>query len=265
VGICVVTVVVPVLGLVWRAGTPVGGTWSIGYLLEQVLLLWQTEARQLRVSLGVALATGILATGLALALCLAARGSVLFAGFTLSLAALAWTMPGPLVGQGYRDLVQMILPPLGWPPGLAGWLWDGPSPVPLIAVDLVRFLPCALALVWPAVHGIPRSLLETATLDGLGPWEQLREVILPLVRGAVLGSILAVGVLTLGELAASKRASTPDMPAYAETIFVQMHYGVTADLAARCLLLLGVVIVGGMMAILVARWGSQGDQVPPIS
>lgn len=238
---------VPLVALLVRAGTPSGGTWSLAYLGEQLRLIGQTEARQLGASLGVAVVTGLLATSLALALCLAARGSVRFGTFTVVLALLAWTMPGPLVGQGYRDLVQLVLPPLGWPEPLARWLWDGPSPVPLLAVDVVRLLPYALALLWPAVHAIPRSLTETATLDGLRPLAQLRVVLLPLLGRAVLASVVAVGILTLGELAASKRVSTPDMPAYAETIFVQMHYGVTADLAARCLVLLAVVLGAGLL------------------
>ena len=44
-----------------------------------------------------------------------------------------------------------------------------------------------------------------------------------------------------------KVVSTPGMPGYAETIFTQMHYGVTADLAARALWLLAVAAIGATL------------------
>ncbi len=244
---------VPLTALAWRAGTPLHGSWDFAYLVGRLKVIWTGEAWLLAESLGVAVATGVLATALALILATAARGSVLFTVALLVLATLCWTMPGPLVGQGYRDLVDLLLRTTGEPIWLRRWLHDGPSPIPLVAVDLVRFFPCALAVVWPAVHAVPRGLLETAQLDGLGPLSQLREAIFPLVKGAVLSGVLAVGLLTLGELAASKRASTPGLPSYAESLFTQMHYGVDADLAIRCLLLLGVVLPGALWLIVCGR------------
>jgi len=252
-----VLLVVPVAALIARAGAPRGGDWEAAYLLGRLRLLWPGEARLLAVTFAVAATTGVLATGLALVLALAARGSALFATGVLALATVAWTMPAPLVGQGYRDLVDLVLAATGEPAFLRRWLYDGPSPVPLVVVDLVRFLPCALALVWPAVHAVPRGLLETARLDGLGPWGQLREVVLPLARPALWTSVLAVGLLTLGELGASKRASTPDVPSYAESLFAQMHFGIDADLAIRCLLLLAVVLPGALWLAL-QRPGGAG-------
>jgi ABC-type Fe3+ transport system permease subunit len=242
---------VPLGSLIWRAGSPLGGEWSLTYLLGRLRLIWSVEASLIAVSLGVALTTGFLATALALALSLAARGSFAYSGGLLLLAVLAWTMPGPLVGQGFRDLVDGLLTATGELAWLRRWLYDGPSPVPLVAVGVVRFFPCALAVVGPAVYSIPRGLLETARLDGLRPWSQLREVIVPLVRGAVGGSLLFVALLTLGELSASKRVSTPDMPSYAEALFTQMHYGIDADLAIRCLLLLAVMLPG---VLVLSRW-----------
>ena len=53
-----------------------------------------------------------------------------------------------------------------------------------------------------------------------------------------------MAVLSLGEFSAGKLVSTPGMPSFAEAVFTQMHYGVTNDLAAMCLLLLGAVGLG---------------------
>ena len=61
---------------------------------------------------------------------------------------------------------------------------------------------------------------------------------------------VAVAVLSLGEVSAGKLVSTPGMPSFAETVWVQMHYGVTNNLAASCLLLLATVGAGGARAAL---------------
>lgn len=245
---------VPLGSLIWRAGSPLTGVWSLEYLQGRFQLLWPSESRLLLVSLAVALVTGGLATTLALGLVVAARGSLGYSIGLLVLAGFAWAMPGPLVGQGYRDLVDLILIATGEPAWLRQWLYDGPSPVPLVAVGVVRFFPCALAILGPAVHAIPRPLLEMARLDGLGPWTLLREVILPLIRGPVVLSVLFVALLSLGELGASKRVSTPDMPSYAEALFTQMHYGIDADLAIRCLLLFTVLLPGVLVLSRVGNW-----------
>jgi ABC-type Fe3+ transport system permease subunit len=58
-------------------------------------------------------------------------------------------------------------------------------------------------------------------------------------------AVWAVAVLSLGELGASKLVCTPGAQTFAHEVFNQMHYGVTNDLAALCLVLLGMVILGG--------------------
>jgi ABC-type spermidine/putrescine transport system permease subunit II len=67
-----------------------------------------------------------------------------------------------------------------------------------------------------------------------------------LLAAAFGRSALAVAVLSLGELSAGKMVATPGMPGYATEIFTQMHYGVTNELAARCVMLLIVVTLGGL-------------------
>ena len=74
----------------------------------------------------------------------------------------------------------------------------------------------------------------------------------PMYSGACLRAAVAVAVLSLGEVSAGKLVSTPGMPSFAETVWVQMHYGVTNNLAASCLLLLAVVATGG--ALTAAPW-----------
>src|SRR5207245_646540 len=118
---------------------------------------------------------------------------------------------------------------------------------PLIWVYIVRFLPLAVAFLWPLVRLLPRELLEAGRLEGAGPAQELVRIVTPLLWPACLRAALGVAVLSLGEVSAGKLVSTPGAESYAELVFTQMHYGVTADLAGQCLLLLAVVLAGALV------------------
>jgi iron(III) transport system permease protein len=64
---------------------------------------------------------------------------------------------------------------------------------------------------------------------------------------------LAVAVLSLGELGASKLVSTPGSKTFAHEVFFQMHYSATNNVAALCLVLLAAVVLGGSLWA-VAGW-----------
>jgi ABC-type Fe3+ transport system permease subunit len=181
---------------------------------------------------------------LGLVTCWAALGAARFRTAVLVLMAVAWATPGPVIGLGLKGVIDAGLRLTGAPRPLAVALWYGPSYVPVLWVDLIRFFPCAVALLWPAVRLLPRDLRDAARVDGATPGQELRLVVWPLSAPAAGRAALAVAVLSLGELSAGKLVSTPSAPTYAEVVFTQMHYGVTASLAAQCLLLLGVVALG---------------------
>ncbi len=162
----------------------------------------------------------------------------------LILLAMAWATPGPVVGLGLKRLFQALLDATGWPAPLAFVLWYGPSYLPLVWVYVVRFLPVATAFLWPLARLMPQELFEAGRLDGAGPGQELLRIVTPSLVPACLRAAMVVTVLCLGEISAGKLVSTPGAESYAEMVFSQMHYGVTADLAARCLLLLAVVLAG---------------------
>ena len=60
----------------------------------------------------------------------------------------------------------------------------------------------------------------------------MRAIVWPMSWRACLLSVLAVGVLALGEISAAKIVSTPGAETFAEVVWTQMHYGVGPDLAA---------------------------------
>ncbi len=240
---------VPLVGLVGKAGWTNHVGWSPHTLYQHLALVSRTEWKPLGGSVLIAVGTGVVCAGLALPVCWLALDAGWFRWTVLALMAVAWAMPGPLVGIGLKWTIQLILDVVDWQP-LADMLYYGPSGMPILWADVIRFFPCAVAVIWPVLRLLPRELRDAAAVDGATPLRTFTRVILPLGFPAGLRAALAVGVLSLGELSAGKGVSTPQWPSYAEMLFTQMHYGVTNDLAARCLLLLLAAGVGGLLVLL---------------
>jgi iron(III) transport system permease protein len=236
---------IPLASLVWKAGL-VGSprAWSAQVAFTHVSkvfrLRWPLVAHSMELAF---LSAGLLAA-LSLLVCWLMAGSRWFFALILTLGAAAWVMPAPLVGFGLNEIIEGTLR-LIRSDLLARWLYYGPSSVPVVWAYLVRFFPFAIALMWPAVRLVPAELSEAARVDGARPGQVLVRVIWPLILPAFLATVLAIAVLSLGELGASKLVETAGSQTFAHEIFVQMHYGVTNDLAALCLVLLGIVALGG--------------------
>jgi iron(III) transport system permease protein len=257
-GVLLVVVVlagVPVASLVWKAGlsgSPL--SWSPGVVVASLTKEVRVSGWTVIASLGLAAVAGAVCTLLALVACWLAVGSGWFRAILLGLLAAAWAMPGPVIGLGLKDAIELILKGTG--SSLLGrLLYYGPSPLPLWWAYLVRFFPCAVAVLWPVVRLVPRDLRDAVRVDGAGPVREFRHLIWPLTAVSGAAAALAVGVLSLGELSASKLSGTPGSRTFCHEVFMQMHYGVTSDLAALCLLLLAVVVLGGVSAALLGRWG----------
>src|SRR5262249_14964955 len=190
--------------------------------------------------------------------CWCARAAPRFRAGLFLLCAVAWAMPGPVLGLGFKGLLSGLLWLSGEPAWLAAALWHGPSFLPVFWVGVVRFTPCAVALLWPAVRLVRRDLVELVRLDSGSPLAELRHAVWPNTAGAAVRAALAVAVLSLGELGAGKLVATPGADTYAQDLFAQMHYGVSADLAARALLLLGAVALPALGLARVAGGAGTG-------
>jgi ABC-type Fe3+ transport system permease subunit len=110
-----------------------------------------------------------------------------------------------------------------------------------------------VAILWPVIRLIPAELRDAARVDGARPRDELRFVVWPLGASACLRAGLAVAVLSLGELSAGKLVETPGSQTFAHKVFEQMHYGVTSELAALCLVLLGIVAGSATLFRLIAK------------
>jgi len=194
-------------------------------------------------------------SGIALLCCWLARERRWLRVGLLVLLTFAWTMPGPVIGIGLKEAIKRLVALEDVASGgrlgvVRTLLYDGPSPLPVMWASAVRFLPVAVILLWPAVCAIPRELIDTARVDGAGPAGELRLAVAPSVAPAVVRASLAVAALSLGELSAGKLVETPGEHTLAHEIFQMMHYGVERNLAAMCLILLGLVLV----ILLAAGW-----------
>jgi iron(III) transport system permease protein len=244
---------VPVSSLVWKLG--LGGNpqhWSLTLAGDHLSHVLRVRGRLVGESLAVAGLSGALTGLLALFTCWLALGTRWFHSAVLLLIAVAWAIPGPVVGLGLKGAINQLL---NFDVGgvLGRVLYYGPSPLPVMWAYMLRFFPCAVVVLWPVVRLVPRELREAARVDGAGPAQELRHVVAPLTAPALLRAGLVVAVLALGELSAGKLVETPGSQTFAHEVFTQMHYGVTNDLAAFCLILLAAVLVGGVL-VAAAGW-----------
>jgi iron(III) transport system permease protein len=244
---------VPVSSLVWKLG--LGGNpqhWSFPVATEHLNHVLRVRGRLVAESLALAGFSGAVIAVLALLTCWLAVGTRWFHAAVLLLIAAAWALPGPIVGLGLKDAIRFLLPSERG--GIVERvLYLGPSPVPALWAYLLRFFPCAVVVLWPVVRLLPRELREAARVDGAGPMQELRYLVVPLTAPALLRAGLVVAVLALGELSAGKLVETPGSQTFAHELFTQMHYGVTNDLAAFCLVLLGAVTLGGVLFAIAPR------------
>jgi iron(III) transport system permease protein len=268
-------VAIPVGSLIWRAGlttntpdpihatsedfTP-GRHWSGATAYAQIRTVLHVRGGLVITSLWQAAVAGAICASLAWVTCWLASGSRGFRWLVLLLVVAAWSMPGPVIGVGLIETINFILDATH-SKIVDRVLYRGPSPLPLWWSDLLRFFPAAVAVIWPVMRLLPGELVQSARVDGATPLFELRRVIWPLTAGAFVRAGLAVTVLSLGELSASKLVGPSGQMTFAHEVFIQMHNGVTNDVPALCLILLGVVLVGGTaVAILGQVLGQRSEE-----
>lgn len=236
-----VTSIVPFASLVVRLGATADGGWSgasaVEYLRQAATVHGPTIVR----TIIAGVAGGAIASALAVFACWCARRDHIIGAALLALTALLWATPGPVIGVALGQAIRWLLDIESEFGGSAlGYaLYYGPSPLPAAWACLIRFFPCAVALVWPPIRAIPTGQFDAASLDGRG---ELRHVVWPGVKSAATCAAVTVAILMFGEIAASKIVATAGGELFAHDVFARMHYGPGNQLAALCLLLLAVVL-----------------------
>ena len=229
---------VPLGSLLWKLG--VAGRppeWVLGQAATRWLVAGRLHGGLVATSLTLAMGSGLLTSLLALWLCWLALDRPWFRGGMFAVLAAVWALPGLLVGLGLKELF-VTLAAFG---PLDALLYRGPSYVPVVLGYLVRFLPCAVAALWPLVRLVPAELRDASRVEGARPSQEFRWVFLPLLRRPLLAVAMLVAALALGELPVNRLVETPGAFTFVRELGDRMHYGPTADVAALCLVMLAMV------------------------
>ncbi|WP_069812272.1 carbohydrate ABC transporter permease [Streptomyces sp. TP-A0874] len=117
-----------------------------------------------------------------------------------ALVMLAWILPASVVAFLWIALLDRdggTLNALLHTPG-AAWLLDHPMPS-IIVYNVWRGTAFSMMLYSAALGTVPKSHLETARLAGASGWRQLRDVVLPRIRGHVLTNLLLISLWTFND------------------------------------------------------------------
>jgi iron(III) transport system permease protein len=109
----------------------------------------------------------------------------------LQLSSIGFVLPGPVIALGVLSFVLAVLAPLYG--GLAA----------LFMALVVRFLPLAVQSQEASLQQLTPSIEQAGRSLGAGPLENLRRVILPMIRGGMAGAWVLVFIDALKELPAT--------------------------------------------------------------
>jgi iron(III) transport system permease protein len=236
-----------------------GQYWSANTMGRHLVTVWHVRGRLVLDSLCQAAVAGLLCAALALVACWLAAGSRSFRALILLLVVVGWSMPGPVIGLGLKETIEEIVSRVH-SNVLTDALHYGPSPLPVLWADMIRFFPAAVALLWPVVRLVPVELLQSARVDGASPFQELRCVVWPLTATTFFGAGAATAVLSLGELSAGKLAVPPGSETFTHEVFIQMHNGVANDLPALCLVLLAAIVTSALVVVGLSWLGQHRAQ-----
>ncbi|MBV8611170.1 MAG: iron ABC transporter permease [Singulisphaera sp.] len=236
-------VALPLYGLVWRAGR-VGGSaalgrapqWSWRGLVETLRYATAEATGPLVESVTWAAVAATATAGLAWGLAWVSREPSIWRWVVAASVALALAAPGPVAGmalvRAYRSLPVV---------------YDSQGILVMAAV--LRTLPYALLVLWPAVRAIPPAYLEAAALDGCDTPAQVRRVALPLTRAAAVAAWGVAFVLALGELPATNLVCPPGTTPIAVVVWSLLHTGVESHLAGVALVMLAAIATAGLVTV----------------
>lgn len=109
-----------------------------------------------------------------------------------TVAALAWASMATGTDDG---LLNRVLATFG--AGPVRWLQDYAFAT-VSVVNIWRGLSFAMVLFAAAFAGFPHQVLEAAMIDGASPWQQLRQVIVPILRPQILIFLMLTTITSFG-------------------------------------------------------------------
>jgi len=165
---------------------------------------------------------------------------------------LAWILPSSIVAflwiaylNGDRGTLNALLNAEG-----TAWLIEYPM-LSIITFNTWRGTAFSMLLFTAALAAVPPSQLETARLSGAGTWAQLRDVVLPNIRGHVLTNALLISLWTFNDFtpflitAGGPNHATEILPVY---IYNTALYG--GELGAGAAISLIMLVANLLIALL---------------
>lgn len=109
-----------------------------------------------------------------------------------AVAALLWasTANGTPEGLLNRGLGLVGLGPVEW---LQAHAFET-----VVVVNIWRGIPFAMVLFAAAIESVPRTTLEASLIDGASAWQQLRRVVVPILRPQILTFLMLTTITTFG-------------------------------------------------------------------
>lgn len=188
------------------------GVFALGFALPTMRLLdWALRSRvALRpllevaantVLLGAGVALFVVLLGLALALLERRQPQDRWLRAPVFLANLGYAVPGTVLAVATMLLLVWLEHALR--DGL-GWQLALSSSVAAIVLALaLRFLRVGFGSVEAGLRTLRPELIDSARILGVGPWQRLRQITLPMLRPSLFAALLLVGVETMKELPAT--------------------------------------------------------------
>lgn len=165
----------------------------MGFPLKGFTLRWYGEAftagdlpRALFNSFAVGISAALIATALALMVALGLRHGVPFRSAVMAMILIPIITPGIVSGV----LLYVTFGVVGAPYGLS---------TAVLAAHVTWVLPFAFLTLYPRLHRFDRSIEEAAMDLGATPWVVFRRVILPLIRPAIIATLLFSFTLSFDE------------------------------------------------------------------
>jgi N,N'-diacetylchitobiose transport system permease protein len=243
-------VLYPVLRTLWlsfrQAGLPflISGQSRFVGLDNYVDLATDSHLRRVFLTtagFGLACVAGTMTAGLAVALLLNQR----FRGRALLAVAvlLPWAIPRVAAGTVWRWMFHDQYGLVNWAlPGFEGFSWFNDRLSAFVAIGVVivwQSFPFVALSLLAGLQSIPPEVREAARVDGAGPWQALRHVILPMLRPLLLTLVVIstiwdfkifdqIYVMTEGGPAGSTEVAA--ITVYREA-FTRRHLGTAAAMA----------------------------------
>lgn len=245
--VAVVILVVPLLGLLGKAGVQVASVegevvrdWSVSKAAKLIgSSPWQ-HRREFGWSLAIGAVATITAVSMAVLIAWSVRTRRLPAWPTAMLLAVGFAIPGPLVGvwliRCLNHPADSVLSPLTW-------CYDHTILAPVLA-QLVRALPVATLIVGAQFANLPQDVLDSAKSEGADWWQRLLRIALPWSWPAVVAAACVAMIVSLGELAATLLVVPPGVSPLSVRIFGLLHYGAEDRVCALCLMLIAILTAG---------------------